>query len=118
MAFQGFIANIALLILIIALVIIGVVMYRGRNKFVGDDIIIGECPDYWVTKKYNNGTNYCLNVKNLGRNTCQKKMNFGVAPWSGSDGSCKKYNWAKYCDLTWDGITNNPSVCNKSVQDK
>lgn len=113
MAFQGFIANIALLILIIALVVIGVILYRARNKFVGDDIVIGECPDYWRMKE-EKGNNYCINSKNLGKSTCSRKMNFGVAPWSGTDGPCKKYNWAKNCDLTWDGITNNPNACSSS----
>jgi len=113
MAFQGFVANIALLILIIALVVIGIVMYRGRNKFVADDIVIGECPDYWSMSKDRKGNNYCMNRKNLGNRKCSNKMNFTVSPWSRRDGACKKYNWAKYCDLTWDGITNNPNVCNK-----
>ena len=40
MAFQGFVANIALLILIIALVVIGIVMYRGKNKFVAEKQVI------------------------------------------------------------------------------
>lgn len=113
MAFQVLIANIALLVLIIALATIGVIMYRGKNKFIGDDVIIGECPDYWVINKDTNGT-YCKNVKNLGKQTCPKQMNFGVSPWSNYDGSCKKKNWAESCDLTWDGLTNNPYVCNPS----
>lgn len=113
MAFQGFVANIALLILIIALVVIGVVMYRGKNTFVADDIIIGECPDYWTMIKDDKGNNYCENAKNLGNGKCLNRMNFTIPPWSRSDGDCKKHNWAKYCDLTWDGITNNPNVCNK-----
>lgn len=113
MAFQGFVANIALLILIIALVVISVVMYRGRNKFVADDIVIGGCPDYWTMRKDRRGRNYCFNKKNLGKASCSKRMNFTIPPWSRSDGDCKKYNWAKSCDLTWDGITNNPNICNK-----
>ena len=115
MAFQGFIANIALLVLILTLVIIGVIMYRSKNKFVAEDIVIGECPDYWVTKE-ENGINYCVNKKNLGKDTCLRKMKFSVAPWTSTDGTCRKSNWAKSCDLTWDGITNNPNACNKDVK--
>lgn len=118
MAFQGFIANIALLILIIALVVIGVILYRAKGNFVADDVVIGECPDYWTMEEDNKGTNYCLNVKNLGKSTCSRKMNFGVAPWSGIDGTCKKYTWANACDLTWDGITNNPNACAKNPPNK
>jgi hypothetical protein len=32
-------------------------------------------------------------------------MNFNQAPFSGSNGSCSKYNWATSCKVTWDGIT-------------
>lgn len=116
MAFQGFVANIALLILIIALVVIGVLLYRAKDKFLSEDIVIGECPDYWTMEEDAQGKNYCVNVKNLGKSTCQSKMDFGVAPWTGTDGSCKKYNWAKSCDLTWDGITNNPNSCVVTAQ--
>lgn len=112
MEFQTFVANIALLVLILTLVIIGVLMYRGKNKFVGSDVVIGECPDYWTMTQEEN-TNYCNNVKNLGNRTCSSKMNFTTSPWTLSDGVCRKYNWAKTCDLTWDGITNNPYACDK-----
>lgn len=112
MNFQRFIANIALLILALALVVIGITIYRSKNKFVGDDVIIGECPDYWVMKNINN-KNICVNTKNLGNKKCSSKMNFMSRPWSSVDGNCKKYNWAKKCDLTWDGITNNPNSCKK-----
>lgn len=111
MAFQGFVANIALLILIITLVVIGVILYRAKDKFLSEDIVIGECPDYWTMEEDSQGKNYCVNVKNLGKDTCSSRMDFEVSPWSSTYGSCKKYNWAKGCDLTWDGITNNPNVC-------
>ena len=112
MEFQRFIANIALLILALALVVIGITMYRSKNKFVGDDVIIGECPDYWVMQNINN-QNVCVNTKNLGNKKCSTNMNFMMPHWSSIDGNCKKYNWAKECDLTWDGITNNPYSCKK-----
>ena len=110
MEFQSFIANIALLVLILTLVIIGIIMYRSKNKFVGSDVVIGECPDYWTMTQEGN-INYCNNVKNLGKTSCARKMNFNNRPWNLKDGTCRKYNWAKNCDLTWDGITNNPQAC-------
>jgi hypothetical protein len=112
MEFQGFIANIALLVLVLTLVIIAVILYRSKNKFVAGNVVIGECPDYW-TMNLEGNVNYCNNVKNLGKTTCSRKMNFTIPPWSSNDGVCKKYNWAKQCDLTWDGITNNPNACKK-----
>lgn len=112
MEFQSFIANIALLVLIITLVVIGVIMYRSKNKFVGSDVVIGQCPDYWVMAQEGN-RNVCNNLKNLGKTTCSRKMNFNTRPWNSNEGGCRKFKWAKSCDLTWDGITNNPSICKK-----
>ena len=40
-------------------------------------------------------------------------MNFNNPPWSGSNGLCVKSKWARTCDLTWDGVTNNADACNK-----
>ena len=38
-------------------------------------------------------------------------MDFTGDFWQGSTGSCKNYKWAKGCDITWDGITNKPDIC-------
>ena len=38
-------------------------------------------------------------------------MNFNTGLWTGDDGICNKQKWANSCDLTWDGITNNPNAC-------
>ena len=40
-------------------------------------------------------------------------MNFNNPPWSGSNGLCVKSRWARGCDLTWDGVTNNADACHK-----
>ena len=61
----------------------------------------------------------CVNIKKLG--TCNPEsevMDFNTEPYnnpgeSGPDsGMCAKYNWAKGCNITWDGITNKDSPCN------
>ena len=44
-------------------------------------------------------------------------MNFNSGLWSGDDGLCNKNKWANACDLTWDGVTNNPNAC-KSEDDE
>ena len=41
-------------------------------------------------------------------------MDFNEVPYNTTNGLCAKYKWAKDCDLTWDGITNNKSICNKN----
>ena len=38
-------------------------------------------------------------------------MNFTTDVWTGDDGLCYKSKWAKACDLTWDGVTNNTNAC-------
>jgi hypothetical protein len=110
MDFTSFVANIALLILLIALVGIGYTMYKSKNKFVADNVVIGECPDYWNMVN-EDGNNYCVNAKNFGKSECSSKMNFFTQPWNTGNGMCNKYNWANQCELTWDGITNNPNAC-------
>lgn len=114
MAFNIIVANIALLILIVTLAFTGYAMYKGKKEIFYNDVVIGECPDYWNMEKERNN-NVCVNVKNLGKSTCSRKMNFFVPPWTSNDGVCQKYKWANNCDLTWDGITNNPTVC-ESIQ--
>ena len=32
-------------------------------------------------------------------------MNFNQSQFTGSNGTCNKYLWAKKCDLSWDGLT-------------
>jgi len=40
-------------------------------------------------------------------------MNFNQPNWTGSNGLCNKSRWARACDLTWDGISNNHDACSK-----
>lgn len=111
--FSLLVSNIALLILIISLTFAGYMMYKRRNNAVFDNIVIGECPDYWNMVKEGNN-NVCVNVKNLGKCPSSNKMNFFMPPWTGTDSVCQKYKWANSCDLTWDGITNNHNACTMS----
>lgn len=111
MSFQYTILKVALFVLVVFLGFVGYKMYKNRL----DDIehrIIGSCPDYWVLNAVD-GKTRCENVKNLGKSTCSKTMDFSVQPWNLQDGLCRKFKWAKGCDLTWDGITNDINVCKK-----
>ena len=108
MEFQKKVVLIAAIFLIITLIIFGIVLYN--RKYVTEyPPAIAECPDYWVNI---DGT--CVNQKNLGKDTCEKEMNFTQEAWTGDDSMCLKQKWAKGCDLTWDGITNNNNACNSS----
>lgn len=111
--FQKFVLFAAIIILIIALVFIGIALTYSTDQEWPP--MTPECPDYWTMDGSGNNTT-CINVKDLG--TCQPQsgqkhltMNFNVPAFTGENGMCSKYIWAKNCGLSWDGITygvNNP----------
>jgi len=107
-AFQKFVLFGAIIILIIALVFIGVALSYSVDKQQWPPMT-PQCPDYWSIDGSGNNTT-CVNVKDLG--TCQPQsgdkhltMNFNVSPYTGTNGLCSKYTWAKKCGISWDGIT-------------
>ena len=106
--FQKIVLYSAIIILIIALVIIGVTLSFAKDDQVWPPIV-PQCPDYWVADGSGNNAT-CINIKDLG--TCQAfgenkhlTMNFNNPPFTGLNGTCSKYTWAKNCGLSWDGIT-------------
>jgi hypothetical protein len=119
--FQKIVLMIAIVMFILVMIFVGSVLYQ--NKFSGAfPPIVSECPDYWIDKQMSltdpdadsdqvKTSQSCFNTKNLGNTSCSKTMDFTGNFWQGSDGACNKYKWAKGCDLTWDGITNSPSIC-------
>jgi hypothetical protein len=116
--FQKIVITIAIIIFIVLMIFIAIILYN--NKYgVKFPPTTSACPDYWIDQVTNddnihgNGkmTQKCVNVKNLGNDSCSKEMNFTTEDWQGSTGLCNKYKWAKSCDLTWDGITNNRDLC-------
>jgi hypothetical protein len=111
MSFQYTILKVAIFVLVAFLGFIGYKMYKDRLSDA-EQRIIGSCPDYWTLIKEDDKLK-CRNNKNLGKKTCSKKMNFSAQPWNLQDGLCRKFKWAKGCDLTWDGITNDMNVCKK-----
>ena len=118
--FQKITLIVALVIFIILMIFIGAVLYKNKyeKKFPP---IISSCPDYWIDEEppisanelsnIDVKTTKCKNIKNLGKVSCSKTMDFKGEFWEGKSGDCNKAKWARNCDLTWDGITNNPDVC-------
>ena len=113
--FQKKVLFVVLIILMVILSIVAILVYRNKNK-MGDNekMKFMNCPDYWQDNSQGNGSK-CVNTKHLG--TCsttaeeeQQEMDFSLSKWSGEDGLCHKSKWARSCDLTWDGITNNPNI--------
>jgi hypothetical protein len=105
MTYQKIVVTIAIILLILALIAFGVVLYNQRYNSTFPPIV-ADCPDYWT-----NIDGSCVNSKNLGKPTCKKNMDFEDGVWAGDNGLCIKQKWAKSCDLTWDGVTNNKDAC-------
>lgn len=105
MSFQKLVVAILLIILIIFLVIIGVTLYKAKYTDILYPPKTAQCPDYWELDSNNN----CINSRGLGNcigDACVQKINIKDSVWSGTDGLCNKYKWAKARNLSWDGITN------------
>ena len=106
--FQKIVLFIAIILLIIILTFISISL-AGKAPNQTWPPIVSSCPDYWVIDGSGNNTT-CTNVKDLGVCPAQsgKKhqiMNFQGSAFTGDSGSCNKYNWAKKCKVSWDGIT-------------
>ena len=112
MSFQSIVMSTSIIILIIVLAFIGLALYRQKynSKFPP---ITANCPDYWIDiQGHGSGSgSKCSNVQNLGNPACAKTMNFSTAQWLGNNGLCSKQQWAKTCNITWDGISDNPDIC-------
>ena len=113
--FKKTVMTVAIVTLIILLIILGIMMSNAAAEASWPPNT-GDCPDFWqseVEVRTDGSENYkCNNVHSLGNSNCAKIKNFSGNQWKGDDGNCRKQKWAKGCDLTWDGITNNDKVCN------
>jgi len=105
-----------ILSVIILLAIVAVVMYYTKNKQIYPPIL-SRCPDFYNL----DSNNKCVNsgVWDKDMITAMTDCNFkdfsgneyniqGTGPTSGL---CAKQSWANTCKVTWDGITNNYSIC-------
>ena len=100
---------VAIVVSIIFLVIVGVKFYLNRYNITFPPVI-ADCPDYWLDES-DDDTIKCVNVKNIGKEGCPKTMNFSDSRFKGNNGLCRKYKWAKRCDITWDGISQLEDTC-------
>jgi hypothetical protein len=104
--FQKIVLFAAIIILIITLVVIGIALLSSKNKSWPPNV--PACPDWWISDGSGNNSQ-CVNVKDLGSCSAQsgephQTMNFNGPAFTGSNGSCAKYTWAKNCNVAWDGI--------------
>ena len=104
MDFQKVVMAAAVAILILTLAMIGIAMRKQRKNAIYPPVL-AECPDYW---------------KGASDGECERGSvyNKGDCPDSTVDFSsmndCQKYEWANGCQVTWDGISNNPGICDVS----
>ena len=81
--------------------------------------VISECPDYWNVVKNSDGKISCMNqlkknptsISNI--DSCNKVDPVNFIGTTTDDTICNKYNWARDCNVVWDGITNNNAKCVK-----
>jgi len=100
---------IAIIILIIYLIIIGLSIYNAQYNHTYPPVV-PECPDYWEITE----DKICKNTKNIGSNICDGQViNLNEAKWKGKSGLCEKYQFAKRCNLQWDGISENNDLCRR-----
>jgi hypothetical protein len=111
--FQKFVLFAAIIILIIALIFIGIAL--SSANITTWPPMTPDCPDWWISDGSGNLA-ICTNIKDLGICPPQSgkqhlTIDFNGPAFTGSNGTCAKYQWAKKCKVSWDGITygvNNP----------
>ena len=108
-------AIIMIIILIVCLAIVGVIIRTSETEKVYPPNV-NECPDYYV--KQEDGV--CKDVKNISSekhckiiNPQLKAMfkNIGNVGIGANSEYCEKKRWAEFCNVNWDGLTNNEDVC-------
>lgn len=104
MNFQEIVIYVALVVMIIALIVVFMMLYYSsdKNQFPP---IIGKCPDFFVI---NNGK--CVNYAKIG-DPSYDNIDAQDGPLSPED-ACNLKNSLITNRQTWDGITNNPKICN------
>lgn len=116
--YKNMLVSVFLSVLII-LTILGIIMYYGQNKQIFP-ASFPPCPDYYssdTTGKCIANSSIWTFTNNLPTSLPLQKCSIvdfsgnyqpGVGP---SSGLCTMKKWANDCNVTWDGITNNTSIC-------
>ena len=133
MTFQKTVLTIAIVLLIICLIFIGAMLYSSKYsaKFPP---VNSACPDYWVDlgpSKENGNKSMCVPPGYVNPETGQP-VSPPIPGYGSDDGSCRQpqyvdgsakmssselcdnSRWAKKCNYSWNGVTNDPNACNKS----
>jgi len=116
--FNSLVLQIATVLLIIILIIIGIVMYYSA-KNAHFPPIVAECPDYWNVTKDSKNNIICKNDLKINPNSTSETDHCATVnpvTFTGTtkdETICNQYKWATACGVIWDGITNNNASCVK-----
>lgn len=109
MNFQEIVIYVALVIMIIALIVVFMMLYYSsdNNQFPP---VIGKCPDFFIIKN-SDTTNQevCYNFAGIGNKSYTRLPQ--NSPLTATE-ACNLKNELSTNRQTWDGITNNPKICN------
>ena len=94
--FQKTVLFSAIVVLVISLISMGIILSYAKDEQWPP--IMSVCPDYWSATK----DGKCENVKDLG--VCKENKSMDFKDYD----LCAKYKWAQKCQVTWDGLNNNP----------
>ena len=114
MNFYKSVCTIALVVLVVSLAFIGTILASSSTKLAFPPNI-SKCPEKYETVYDDFGEFvFCYNAD--ADSECQD-VSFNDASYNMpgigvTSGACAKKKWAKKCKVDWDGLTNNPSVCN------
>ena len=97
----------ALVLFLVIMCVFAWIIYQNPTLLYGTQNIlpVAQCPDYWELDPSGN----CVDVHDLG--SCPSRIgdhlvqSFDGPEFTGVNGNCAKYNWAKSCGASWDGIT-------------
>ena len=95
---------IAAIIVLIISMLIYTINFKSNLKIskINFPPVVPKCPDYWNVKT--------INYNNRDLNYC-KSNNINTGSWKNNiyypyDDKCYNYQWARYNNITWDGISN------------
>jgi len=100
-----------ILFLILTLIVVGYCMTLSKNQEYPP--AVADCPDYYSL----DASGEChvgsiININDISCNHQNFTQNKYIVP--GTDfksGLCAKKLWANKCDIKWDGLSNNDSIC-------
>jgi hypothetical protein len=101
MSFQSIVLKIAIVVFILNMMVIAVLMTSAKKATIFPPEV-GTCPDYWTLME----DGKCMNTKNLGDMSGECNSGLGIDFKNNYPSKLEKCNFAKDCNIEWDGIRN------------